>query len=83
VHPDDAGKWAAYCAALDEDKIGGIAVPNTNSDRRPVPGPGVWRLLLQLNTKDGNPFFVNFAPDGVGWAFISEVGTVGKFMWSR
>jgi hypothetical protein len=38
---------------------------------------------MQLNTKSGDPFFVNFAPDGVGWAFLSEDGTVGKFMWSR
>jgi hypothetical protein len=31
VHYDDQGRWAAYCTALAEDKIGGIAVPTVNS----------------------------------------------------
>jgi hypothetical protein len=45
-----------------------------------------WRLLLQLSTKNnelGDPFFVNFAWDGIGYAFLSPDGTTGKFLWTR
>lgn len=77
----------AYWEALHEDKIGGAPVPTSNgeSDVRRFRSDG-WRLLLQLTTKDneiGDPFFVNFAWDGIGYAFLSPDGTAGKFLWTR
>ena len=71
-------------AALFEDKIGGTPVPAPNEP--PFPDPNQWRLLLQLNSKDNEaegPFFLNFAWDGVGYAFLSQVDQRGKFLWSR
>jgi uncharacterized protein YwqG len=71
-------------AALFEDKIGGTPVPTINRPR--FPDLQHWRLLLQLNTKDnegGDPFFLNLASDGVGYAFIARDGHRGMFLWSR
>jgi hypothetical protein len=44
-----------------------------------------WRLLTQLRAKvnDSDPFFLNFAWDGVGYPFLSPDGTAGKFPWTR
>jgi hypothetical protein len=39
-----------------------------------------WRLLLQLDSASV-PFYVNFGDAGVGYAFISEDGSRGKFLW--
>ena len=44
------------------------------------PKGGSWRLLLQLDSTTV-PFFVNFGDGGVGYAFISEDGRRGKFLW--
>ena len=84
VDPDDTPAWDAYMAALFEDKIGGVPVPTVNEPA--FPDPAHWRFLLQLNTKvnqAGDPFFLNFAPDGVGYAFLSTAGRRGTFLWSR
>jgi uncharacterized protein YwqG len=84
VDPDDTPTWDAYMAALFEDKLGGTPVPTVNKPK--FPDPQSWRLLLQLNTKEneaGDPFFLNFADDGVGYAFISQDGRQGTFLWSR
>jgi len=84
VDPDDTPAWDAYMDALFEDKIGGAPVPTVNKPE--FPDPAHWRLLLQLNTKDneaGDPFFLNLASDGVGYAFISRDGHRGRFLWSR
>jgi hypothetical protein len=84
VDSDDASAWDAYIDALCEDKIAGTPVPTINRPR--FPDPQHWRLLLQLNTKDneaGDPFFLNLASDGVGYAFISRDGHHGTFLWSR
>lgn len=84
VDPNDTLAWTAYVAALFEDKIGGTPVPTPNEP--PFPDPDQWRLLLQLNTKgegDEDPFFLNFAWDGVGYAFLSQDGRQGKFLWRR
>jgi len=84
VDPDDTPAWDAYMDALFEDKIGGTPVPTGNWTK--LPDPQDWRLLLQLNTKDneaGDPFFLNLASDGVGYAFISQDGNRGTFLWSR
>lgn len=84
VDPDDTPRWKAYMAALFEDKVGGIPVPTINEPK--FPDPEHWRLLLQLNTKDNegeDQFFLNFADDGVGYAFVSQDGHRGRFLWSR
>lgn len=76
-----------YWAALLEDKLGGTPVPTPFGPRFGADFDG-WRLILQLNTKDnapevGDPFFINFADDGVGYAFLSPDGHSGRFLWSR
>lgn len=92
VHSTDRDAWDAYWAALEEDKVGGTYVPSSNW--MPLPAPNWnplgsserWRLLLQLNAKNnagGDPFFLNLADDGVGYAFLSEDGRSGKFLWVR
>ena len=82
VDPDDEAAWNNYFDALVEDKIGGMPVPTINSGPILDRFPHNWRLLLQLNTKD-EPFFLNFASDGVGYTVLSGDGRAGKFMWSR
>jgi hypothetical protein len=44
------------------------------------PAGGPWRLLLQLDSPSV-PFDINFGDAGVGYAFLSEDGTAGKFLW--
>jgi hypothetical protein len=39
-----------------------------------------WRLLLQLDSS-AVPFSINFGDAGVGYAFLSEDGMSGKFLW--
>jgi uncharacterized protein YwqG len=59
------------------NKIGGT--PNfLQNEEYPQGGP--WRLLLQLDS-GSVPFSINFGDAGVGYAFISEDGTIGKFLW--
>jgi uncharacterized protein YwqG len=81
IDSGDEDAWDAYMDALFEDKVGGTPVPTPNEPT--FPDPERWRLLLQVNTKDDDPFFLNFASDGVGYAFLSEDGRQGKFLWSR
>lgn len=86
VDSEDRAAWDWYFHALLEDKIGGTPVPTTNFNPREDFAAGEWLLLLQLDTKvnqDEDPFMINFAPDGTGYAFISEDGRRAKFMWSR
>jgi len=81
---DDPVAWRSYRDALAEDKIGGTPVPTINDPT--FPDAEQWRLLLQLNTKEneiGDPFFLNFADDGVGYAFLSREGRRAQFFWSR
>jgi uncharacterized protein YwqG len=60
-----------------ENKVGGT--PDfLQGEEYPQGGP--WRLLLQLDSSSV-PFHVNFGDAGVGYAFISQDGTVGKFLW--
>jgi hypothetical protein len=82
VDEDDRIEWSdedydAYCDALDGNKIGGTPV-FIQSDEFPKGGP--WRLLLQLDSMEV-PFYVNFGDAGVGYAYISEDGESGKFLW--
>jgi hypothetical protein len=84
VDPDDADAWSAYWEALVEDKIGGTPVPTGNAMGEPPRVRRDWPLLLQLYTKgDSDPFFLNFASDGVGYAYISPDGRIGTFLWDR
>lgn len=45
-----------------------------------TPERGDWQFLLQLDSGEV-PFYVNFGDSGVGYAFINEAGTQGKFLW--
>ncbi len=60
-----------------ESKIGGTPIFLQGEE---YPEGGVWRLLLQLDSASV-PFYVNFGDAGVGYAFISEDGRRGKFLW--
>jgi len=73
---DDA-KWEAYASALNGNKIGGTPIFVQNTE---FPGPGRWRLLLQLDSASV-PFSINFGDMGVGYLFLSEDGKVAKFLW--
>jgi len=73
----------AYWDALTEDKIGGSPVPTPFHKEVLQPWRIGWRLLLQLNTHENDPYFLNLSPDGVGYAFVSEDGHMGKFLWTR
>lgn len=81
--PNDTSAWDACMAALCEDKFGGT--PVTRLDELEFRDPKQWRLLLQLNTKayDDDPFFLDLADDGLGYAFLSKDGRRGKFTWIR
>jgi uncharacterized protein YwqG len=66
-----------YDSALDGNKIGGSPIFIQNTE---FPGPGRWRLLLQLDSTRV-PFYVNFGDAGVGYLFLSEDGQAAKFLW--
>jgi len=63
--------------AYDEVKVGGTPMFLQGEE---YPEGGDWRLLLQLDSASV-PFYVNFGDAGVGYAFISEDGRKGKFLW--
>lgn len=66
-----------YLLDLEGNKIGGT--PGfLQGDEFPEGGP--WRLLLQIDSTDV-PFDINFGDAGIGYAFISEDGRSGKFLW--
>jgi uncharacterized protein YwqG len=60
-----------------ENKIGGKP---TFLQGEEYPQGGPWRPMLQLDSSSV-PFYVNFGDAGVGYAFISETGTAGRFLW--
>jgi uncharacterized protein YwqG len=70
-------KWNEYAGALDGNKIGGTPIFMQSDE---FPGPGSWKLLLQLDSTRV-PFFVNFGDAGLAYAFLSEDGHIGKFLW--
>jgi uncharacterized protein YwqG len=70
-------EWEAYATALDGNKIGGAPFFIQNTE---FPGPGRWRLLLQLDSTKV-PFFVNFGDAGIGYLFLSADGQTAKFLW--
>jgi len=69
--------WEEYASALQGNKIGGTPIFLQNDE---FPGPGSWKLLLQLDSTSV-PFFVNFGDAGIAYAFLSEDGRTGKFLW--
>lgn len=73
----DEQQQEEYFNTLKGQKIGGTPL-FIQSDA--IPAGGHWRLLLQLDTM-GLPFEINFGDMGVGYAFISEDGHDGKFLW--
>lgn len=73
----DDCKWGHYAETLDGNKIGGTPIFLQNTE---FPGPGNWKLLLQLDSTR-IPFYLNFGDSGIGYIFLSEDLTVGKFLW--
>jgi uncharacterized protein YwqG len=73
----DDDKWSEYAEALDGNKIGGSPIFLQNTE---FPGPGVWKLLIQLNSTTV-PFSINLGDCGIGYAFLAEDGNIGKFLW--
>ena len=82
VDEDERLEWSeeefdAYETPLEGNKVGGT--PGfIQADEFPVAGP--WRLLLQLDSMTV-PFHVDFGDAGIGYAYISEDGRSGKFLW--
>jgi uncharacterized protein YwqG len=82
VDEDERLEWSdaefdAYENSLDGNKVAGT--PGfIQADEFPKDGP--WRLLLQLDSMTV-PFHVNFGDAGIGYAYISEDGRNGKFLW--
>ena len=82
VGQDERAEWSeaefdAYERSLDGNKVAGT--PGfIQADEFPKRGP--WRLLLQLDSMTV-PFRVNFGDAGIGYAYISEDGQRGKFLW--
>lgn len=70
-------RLAAYSESLVGNKLGGTPGFLQGDE---FPDGGSWRLILQLDSAR-TPFWVNFGDAGVGFAFISEDGTRGKFLW--
>jgi uncharacterized protein YwqG len=66
-----------YTSALSGNKIGGSPLFLQYDE---FPGPGEWRLLLQLDSTKV-PFSINFGDAGIGYAFIDASGTLGKFLY--
>ena len=63
--------------ALEGNKVGGT--PGFIQGEQ-YPGDGSWGFLMQLDMMEV-PFHVNFGDAGVGYAFLSEDGRTGKFLW--
>jgi uncharacterized protein YwqG len=69
--------WTQFTELWSEIKVGGTPAFLQGPE---FPRGGNWRLLLQLDSANV-PFSVNFGDAGVGYAFLSEDGTSGKFLW--
>ncbi len=67
-----------YSEAVRGNKIGGT--PGFLQGDEFPDDSHTWRLLLQLDSCEV-PFDVNFGDAGVGYAFIDEGGTVGRFLF--
>lgn len=76
VHTSEQA-WLAFTSFCNESKLGGTPAFLQGPE---FPRGGPWRLLLQLDSVSA-PFYVNFGGAGVGYAFITEDGQAGKFLW--
>ncbi len=65
--------------AMMEIKIGGTPI-FLQSEQFPNNDKEDWNLLLQMDS-GSVPFDINFGDAGVGYAFISNDGKTGKFLW--
>ncbi len=78
VEPDGSSPaWTQFTELRSEIKVGGTPVFLQGPE---FPAGGNWRLLLQLDSATA-PFYINFGDAGVGYAFLSEDGKSGKFLW--
>jgi uncharacterized protein YwqG len=68
---------ADYWSSVEGNKIGG-APGFLQGDEIPFSKP--WHLLLQLDSARV-PFWINFGDAGIGYAFLNEHGTEGRFLW--
>lgn len=82
---DDETQWEMdeetrdkYVEAVSGSKIGGTPGFLQYAE---FPDEGNWNLLLQLDPPADDLFYINFGDAGIGYAFISEDGTKGKFLW--
>jgi uncharacterized protein YwqG len=66
-----------YHAALGGNKVGGTPGFLQGDE---FPGAEFKRLILQLDSTMV-PFSVNFGDCGIGFAFLSNDGCTGKFLW--
>jgi hypothetical protein len=66
-----------YLEAVDGNKIAGTPGFLQTDE---FPGEDFRTLLLQLDSTRV-PFSVNFGDCGIGYAFLSQDGRVGKFLW--
>lgn len=69
--------WDRYMHYVAESKLGGAPAFFQYPE---YPGPGTWRLLVQLNALVV-PAGLPFGDAGYGYAFLSEGGRVAKFLW--
>ncbi len=67
-----------YAASLSGNKIGGT--PGFLQGDEFPSNEESWLLLMQLDSC-GVPFSINFGDAGIGYAFITKNGSVGKFLW--
>lgn len=72
-----ASEREAYYKALEGHRIGGTPGFMQGDE---FPSSFGWRLLLQLDSANV-PFYVSFGDAGIGYAFINDEGTEGKFGW--
>jgi uncharacterized protein YwqG len=66
-----------YWGALQGNKLGG-SPGFLQADELPLRSR--WHLLLQLDSAQV-PFWINFGDAGIGYVFINEEGTEGRFLW--
>jgi uncharacterized protein YwqG len=70
--------WGQYTNQLVGNKIGGTPGFLQNDDF--PDDKQSWKLLLQLDSCS-SLFCLNFGDSGIGYAFINEDASVGKFLW--
>lgn len=79
ISDDDAlgEEGAGDDGTVSEIKIGGTPAWLQYPE---YPAGGPWKLLLQFDSANV-PFYINFGDAGVGYAFVSQDGQRGAFLW--